>query len=529
MGKLLEFVRGILRSVFGRGDLDFLLSDDFEIDPSMDPEGSPAALLRRAQARRGPPRPPRARRQSPPPAQLRDTVAQGMARDTYGSMSSLEIPEVEDFDWSLDCGTNDETAEAPAPRESVLRLVQPARPAAPRPSASLHDRPLVRGQVLASGALPPVITGSMSAVSAASAVGAASAVAAAALPAPESPQRGALFGPPPSTLWDEQEIKMELLEQLDEERAHPPDGVRRRDWRVVLDRLGRALSDLENQLPPLPSAAAKLLGVGGGSPSDEQVIEAIQGDPALAARLVKAANSPFYMSAHPASSLQSALVRMGLQEARKIAMAAAFEETFELTCDAELLAEMRRHALATAIAGEIFGRSAREVDSGEAFLAGLLHDAGALLVHRMVRDEGAGAQAVDATAARVLAMRTHQRVGALLLGEWDLDAGVAATLGWHHAPHLAEDRFAPLCQVVHVADLVADLALGHAESAAWKAARVHYAARDDETARKRAVKSDGIDELDLGELPYLVPPDFGTDRLRGVLRGVLLRLETSPV
>gem|GEM_PF-1317262 len=513
----MDMVRTFLRSIFGRGDIDFLLTDDFEVDPAMDPEGSPAALHRRAQERRAPRRP-KSRRRQPPPTQLNETVAQGMARDTYGSLSSLEVPEVDDFDWSTDFCANDDvdvvaiTREAP-PVDGVLRLVQPRHPAPPTTSASAPH-----GDVLASGLVPPVIDGSV-------------AVALADVPAPlsEPVVPASLYGPPPSTLWDEQEIKMELLEQLDEERNRPPDGVRRRDWRVALDRLGLALGNLENELPALPSAAGKLLGVGGASPTDEEVIEAIQGDPALAARLIKAANSPFYMAAHPASSLQAALVRMGLAEARRIAIAAAFEETFELTCDEELLAELRQHALATAIAGEIFGRSAKEVDSGEAFLAGLLHDAGALLVHRMVREVADESREVDPVAARALAMRTHQRVGALLLGEWDLEAGVAATLGWHHVPHLVEDRFAPLCMVVHAADRVADLALAHGASPEWKAARALYSERDDDDARQRAAKADGIDELDLRDLMFVVPPQFGEERLRGVIRGVLLRLETSPV
>lgn len=455
----------------------------------------------------------RRRRQPPPPTPLQETVAQGLARDTYGTMSSLEIPDAGDFDWSADFSVAEEQMDAPAapPQETVLRLVHRARPE----PISITSVPAARVQ--STGAYPPARSRAL-------------AVAAAPLdPEHEAARSSSLFGPPPSTLWDEHEIKMELLEQLDDERAYPPDGVRRRDWRVVLDRLARALSNLSNELPPLPSSAASLLRGGGRGPSDEEVIDAIKGDPALAARMVKAANSPFYMAARPASSLPGAIVRMGLQEARRLAMAAAFEETFELPDDTGLLAEMRRHALATAIAGEIFGRSAREVDSGDAFLAGLLHDAGALLVHRMLREQDDGASPIDPIAARALALRTHQRVGGLLFGEWDLEAGVAATLAWHHSPNLVEERFAPLTHVVHVADRVADIALAHADTEAWQAARTPYAERDDLSARRQAMKADGIDEIDVSSLVQHIPPAFGVDRLRGVLRGVLLRLETFPI
>jgi len=521
MGKLLAFFRSIAQSLFGHRDLIRLLADDFEVDEEMDPETSPAALLRKAKRARQPPPPRRRRRQPPPPAQLRDTVAQGMARDTFGSMTSLQVPDVSDFDWSAEFDPGETSEDGIETREAPPQPPRPARKAAPvlrltqrATNAGGRAGPVGRsgGAMMATGAVP-AMHGS---------------AALAQAPVPELPPP-APFGPPPSTLWDEGEIKMELLEQLDEERSKPPKGVRRRDWRIALDRLGASMSDLQHKLPPLPTAAGTLLGARGARPSDEDVIEAIQGDPALAARLIKAANSPFYMAATPASSLQAALVRLGLEEARRIALAVAFEDTFELTSDPELLDDLRRHALATAIAGEIFGRSAQDVDAGEAFLAGLLHDTGTLLVHRMVREVDSKAVDINPDAARELAVRTHQRVGALLFGEWDLEAGVAACIGWHHAPGEAEERFWPLCFVVSAADRVADIALGHVGSKAWQEARPLYAERDNEDARKRAVDADGIAELDLEPLLGIVPPGFGRDRLEGVIRGVLLRLETAPV
>lgn len=520
MGKLLAFIRSMFQSLFGHRDLIRLLGDDFEVDEDMDPETSPAALLRKARRARRPPPPRRRRRQPPPPAQLqRDTVAQGMARDTFGSMTDLEVPEVSAFDWSAEFGPGETSEDVIETREAPPRAPQPAPPV---PVVRLTQRagslrsstgaPRSSGGMMPSGAMPAAMQGS-------------AALAHSLVLEPPSPDHG----PPPSTLWDEGEIKMELLEQLDEERSRPPEGVRRRDWRVALDRLGTSMGELQHKLPPLPTAAGTLLGARGARPSDEDVIEAIQGDPALAARLVKAANSPFYMAATPASSLQSALVRLGLEEARRIALAAAFEDTFELSSDPELLDDLRRHALATAIAGEIFARSAQDVDAGEAFLAGLLHDAGTLLVHRMVREVDGKAVDIDVEAARELAARTHQRVGALLFGEWDLEAGVAACIGWHHAPGQAEERFWPLCYVVSAADQVAEVALAHVESKAWQTARALYAERDDEGARQRAVEADGLAELELDPLLSLVPPGFGRERLEGVIRGVLLRMETTPV
>jgi len=125
-------------------------------------------------------------------------------------------------------------------------------------------------------------------------------------------------------------------------------------------------------------------------------------------------------------------------------------------------------------------------------------------------------------------MRTHQRMGALLLGEWDLDAGVAAALGWHHTPHLVEERFSAIVHVVHAANRTADVAIEHSRSPEWGTARALYAESDNSGARAAAVEADGIDDLDLGGLLEVVPPNFGAERLKGIIRGVMLRLETTP-
>lgn len=553
MGALLDVIKQIFSSVFGHRDIVHLLEDDFEMDPSMRPGSGPSDLHRRAEQGR---RKGRRRRQPAPPTPLSATVAAGIARDTYSSASSIEIPDIDAFDWSGEFPAEsdaEDVAEAdadsatrtairapgtvrltrqPAPpqddfaaQQMTVEATGVAPPAHPSLDLAANSAPLLR-----SSDVPPrggsVSSSLRMAVRLSSAARVVEAEASRADYEPPPPVR---WGPPPSTLWEEEVIRAELFEQVAEEKKHAPDGIRERSWRRVVTRLQRALTDLDRELPPLPSAAGRLLGVGGNTPNDEEVIEAIKADPVLAGRLIKAANSPFYMAAAPASSLQAAIVRMGLAEARRVAIAAAFEETFDLDDQAEALGALRAHALATAVAGEIIARSARAVDSGEAFLAGLLHDAGELLVLRMLADPSGSQEPLDPDACKVLAERLHQRMGALLFGEWDLDAGVAATLGWHHCPDVVEERFAPLCHIVHVADLLAEVALAHKRSDAWKSAAHLYSEQDDPTARDRAVAADGIDELDIASLLPLTPPGFGGERIRSVIRGVLLRLETSPV
>ena len=546
MGAFVNSVKQIFSSVFGRGDIVHLLEDDFEIDPSMDPKSTPSAL----HAKNEPPRPPRPKprkRQAPPTHLSPNVVARRLAADTFGGDPSLEIPEVEDFDWSTEFGPDEldsqesvgslaldsffaeappeETGDIPAAAEAAVspdvsapdedaepeaRILRLVRPTAPDDA----DGPIaMAGTVLDSGVVPPTLeTGEV--------------LDAAREILDEDAARVDDVGPPPSTLWDEGEIKLELLDQLERERMTPPLDLDPVGWTLAVDRLGLALAQVDQELPPLPVGAGRLLGADGGAPTDEEVIDAIKADPSLAGSVVKAANSPFYMAAVPAASLQAALVRLGVDEARRIAIAAAFEGTFELPGYEESVLGMRRHALACAIACEILGRTARELDSGQAFLAGLLHDAGELLVHRLLVAEK-GDETLDPEIVSRLARRVHPRTGALLFGGWDLDATIASCLAWHHAPGDAEERFAPLCHVVHVGDMIADLALEHAETTTWKDALTLYQDRDDPGARERAVATDGIDDIPVDAVLGAVPRGFGADRVQGVIRGVLLRMASD--
>ena len=56
----------------------------------------------------------------------------------------------------------------------------------------------------------------------------------------------------------------------------------------------------------------------------------IKGDPALAGKVVKTANSPFYMAAIPVNSLPRAVTRIGMEETRRICLAAAVASSFQV-------------------------------------------------------------------------------------------------------------------------------------------------------------------------------------------------------
>jgi HD-like signal output (HDOD) protein len=181
------------------------------------------------------------------------------------------------------------------------------------------------------------------------------------------------------------------------------------------------------------TAAARGLGVVGRSGlmlwrelSDPKVDfarldRALREDPAIAARVLKVANSAYYQRGRTVSSIEQALMVLGTDAVRGIAASAGLDRIASRSPQA---VPYIRHSIATAsIAADLAG----DVDSerrSEAFLAGLLHDLGLLIVWRLVPD------AVD-SAARAADLHVH--CGRLALDAWQLPSRIVAAVGAHHS------------------------------------------------------------------------------------------------
>lgn len=335
-------------------------------------------------------------------------------------------------------------------------------------------------------------------------------------------------GPPPASIWDDRAIRDAVASDLRREALGLSDAGSRR----ILAWLRKAIETEPLHLPPFPAAARRLLGKDGGVPTDDEVIEVVKTEPTLAGNVVKVANSPFYMAAVPVTSLGGAVMRIGLDQVRRVSLAAVVGSSWEIEGFQGVAAGIRLHAYATALAAEALA-AGTEIDAGEAFLAGLLHDAGEALAYRLVWDaaekerrKGREWQA-DPILMRRVARQHHQRLGALFLGGWDLSAGVASAMAFHHHPEAAEPRFLPLVRIIHVADAIAWRGVEHARTRTWRdalALRARGATPDDVS---RAVAVDGIDRIPVDDLLFQAPRGFDASRLRGVLRSVLLRLDRS--
>jgi HD-like signal output (HDOD) protein len=209
----------------------------------------------------------------------------------------------------------------------------------------------------------------------------------------------------------------------------------------------------------------------------QQLRELLCVDPALAARVLKVANSAFYGS-RTISSIDRALTMLGAVAVAGIAMVARFDTTLAPRGRSHpSLLLLRRHSLLTAVAARRLAERVRDGgwDRESAFVLGLLHDLGWLV--QLQTDGGPPVQAEGAASAG------HALLSAALFAHWQLPAqfigaardhhrlsppaagalgGALLTVAEHCAVH-AGDAFAPQLAASEAQRCLAPFGLGAAD------------------------------------------------------------------
>jgi len=187
-------------------------------------------------------------------------------------------------------------------------------------------------------------------------------------------------------------------------------------------------------------------------------------DEALAANVLRMANSAWSKPAQPITRVRDAVMRVGAANILRIAIGARVAPMMKMELAEYELEEneLWRHSVASALAAEHLGRVARTSIPPAAFTAALLHDIGKLYLGRQLGPAmSAGVRRVmeehDVTwveAERRIVGVTHADVGGMVARRWNFPEELANAIEHHHDPGAAPGV---LCDTVHVANAVAKL------------------------------------------------------------------------
>lgn len=201
--------------------------------------------------------------------------------------------------------------------------------------------------------------------------------------------------------------------------------------------------------------------------SAEDIATAISREPALAARILRLANSPLYGMRSEVDTVARAVTVLGTLQVRDLVLASSAVHGFDgIPNELVSMEDFWRHSLYTGLAAR---RLARQVLSGReesSFTAGLLHDIGKLLLYHQQPQVAVQAflAVLNGDAPRInLAERTllgfdHGELGGALLERWELPPHLVAAARFHHRPLEAPEPLRREALLVHLANHIAQLA-----------------------------------------------------------------------
>ena len=174
------------------------------------------------------------------------------------------------------------------------------------------------------------------------------------------------------------------------------------------------------------------------------LVQIVERDVGLCAKLLQLVNSAFFGLPKRISSLKDTVTYLGFATIKNLALAL---ETFSAAAEISGLSEakliaLQDHSLLTAqIAQEVEAKVMKKTEG--AFLAGVLHEVGWLL--NLANTPG---HAPAALAERAL-------LGAYLLGLWGLPHAIIEAVAYHKEPHLVPHSTFELVDVIYIADHLA--------------------------------------------------------------------------
>jgi len=238
------------------------------------------------------------------------------------------------------------------------------------------------------------------------------------------------------------------------------------DSRAVIDSAIKGISHIAT----LPEITLKIIELVEDPTSTAQDLHTvIANDPALCSRILKVVNSAFYGLPRQIGSINRAIVLLGLNAVKNIAIAASLTKLFrggEL-CPRFSARELWIHSMATAAGSKLTCDQLKLGLPDEAFLAGLIHDIGIMVEMQAMRDRllrvfeemkfsSKGEPQTDMRIAeQKIIGADHTGFGAALCEAWKFPKNFAQVAGHHHDPLQLPGGNRMLTSIVYVADRLA--------------------------------------------------------------------------
>ena len=244
------------------------------------------------------------------------------------------------------------------------------------------------------------------------------------------------------------------------------------DQAVIVENAIKGISHIAT----LPEITIKIIELVEDPTSTAQDLHSvISNDPALCSRILKVVNSAFYGLPRQIGSINRAIVLLGLNAVKNIAIAASLTKLFRGgdLCPTFSARDLWIHSIASATCCKLMCDELKLGLPDEAFLAGLIHDIGIMVEMQAMRDklvEVFSNMKYDDDGNPVTNLceleeqfcgANHTSFGSGLCEVWKFPKSFTYVTGHHHNPMELPDRNRTLASLVYIADRVtAELGYG---------------------------------------------------------------------
>jgi putative nucleotidyltransferase with HDIG domain len=217
-------------------------------------------------------------------------------------------------------------------------------------------------------------------------------------------------------------------------------------------------------IPTLPHILLQLIKTcNEESGSLKDVSRIIGNDTALTTRVLKLVNSAYYGNKYHISNVDSAVGLLGTNTIKNIAICSSVHEVFQTvnTKTGFNIKQFWGHSLKCAILSKLIARNRNFPNPEEAFLAGLLHDIGKIILwlnfpqpYADLIEAHKGKPESFLAGENQFVGAGHAEIGAWLLDKWNFQSFIADAVRYHHYPQNRLQDALPLVKCLFVANTV---------------------------------------------------------------------------
>lgn len=222
------------------------------------------------------------------------------------------------------------------------------------------------------------------------------------------------------------------------------DPIRAQREQAVLAAVDKILNDRNLELPHLPWVPQQVIMLTRNPDTNmREIASLVAQDQVLSAEVLRRANSAAMGGVNKIANLDTALVRLGMRGIRSFMISRSVKHVTLVVGGKQGKSRgeaLWRESLASAYVMSVFA-DCFGMDSHEAFLAGLLHDIGKIVVLKVCHDAQQVSGLIISDELYAYTCReNHEAMGGMIAKQWELPENVVAIASRHHACDLADDE-----------------------------------------------------------------------------------------